>query len=140
MELAFIQEHNGDPSGFWRFRYFDRQAGIMRVRVFRADDVSSISQERVDDFWLLERKLDRTQDLLYRMKDVYADMEQGRVPLSTGLPQFRRLDRLTKAVMEDLPTCELPPSDDLTPMPRRQTGGRCRPKAKGGAKPGHSLD
>lgn len=137
MELAFIQEHNGDLSGFWRFRYFDRKAGIMRVGHFRADAVSSVAQECVDDFWQLKRNLGRTQDLLCRMQELYADMEQGRVPLSTGRRTFRRLDRLAKELMESSPACELPPSDELKPMPRLQTGGRCRPKANGGARPGH---
>jgi hypothetical protein len=27
LELRFVQEHNGDPAGFWRVRYYDSGAG-----------------------------------------------------------------------------------------------------------------
>lgn len=47
LELRFMQEYQGDPTGFWRGRFLDRDTGEAHVKIIPAKNLDAVSDERI---------------------------------------------------------------------------------------------
>lgn len=56
LQLRFLQEHQGDPAGFWRVRFLDRHTGQVQVKIIPAKNLDAVSDDQIAAIRKLTKK------------------------------------------------------------------------------------
>lgn len=60
-EMTFVQEHDGDPAGFWRVRYYDASAGKDRVKHFPVAGINAVDDAKIREIRAITRKAEQAR-------------------------------------------------------------------------------
>jgi hypothetical protein len=108
LELTFVQEFQGNPHGFWRFRFYDVKKSAERVEHFPVDILDAIPDAEFDLLRAIRRRVAKAQRNYERIErriikaklagasdagskyvsDIYFEMRAGR-----AVPRLRIRER-----------------------------------------------
>jgi len=84
LELRFLQEHRGDPAGFWRVRFRDRESDEEHVQIIPAKNLDAVSDDRIAGIKKFTKKGEKalrraeaSERKVIRMKQAGAPEEPG---------------------------------------------------------------
>lgn len=90
LELRFLQEYQGDPAGFWRVRFRDRDTREERVAIIPAKNLDAVFEYRIAAIRKLTKKGEKAmrraeamEQKIIRMKQEGAEEEPG--PLTADI-------------------------------------------------------
>ena len=61
LEMTFVQEHDGDPAGFWRVRYYDAVAGKERIKHYPVAGIDSVDDAKIREIRAITRKAEQAR-------------------------------------------------------------------------------
>ncbi len=102
LEMRFVQEHEGNPAGFWRVRFYDSATGKKRVRYVPVQNLGAISDDQIRTIRALLRKAktvtrqaEAAKMRLLKAKLALADEEPG--PLTAEVVTEHRRGKTVRA-------------------------------------------
>lgn len=63
LEMTFVQEHDGNPAGFWRGRFYDAAAGKECVKHFPVAGIESVDDAKISEIRAITRKAEQARRL-----------------------------------------------------------------------------